>query len=133
MYQCHFKALSAEPTKWLNNVTAVAKHLHLGWTQLDTKNPYQGPLPNTWGHGRHDALIGLDSNGKFKTSKAAAYPAMLCKAIATAFFDTCISLKSFDKGDAKAALQSTRPISGDGKPQVGDCSSPADPNTSQGG
>eukprot|EP00973_Karenia_brevis_P042676 5905744-Karenia_brevis.AAC.1 len=60
MYQCHFGALSAKPTRWLGNITAFAKHLHLGWPQFDNNNnSYQGPVPNTCGHERHEPLIGL--------------------------------------------------------------------------
>ena len=80
MYQCKFEAPTSKPTRWMDNITAFKRHLHLGWPVFDKHRAYQGPLPASCGHAQHAPLIGLNQQGLFATSKAAAYPPLLCKA-----------------------------------------------------
>eukprot|EP00973_Karenia_brevis_P020651 2835415-Karenia_brevis.AAC.1 len=67
MLQCKFGAETSKPTRWMSNAAPFARHLYLGWPELDDQNNYKGPLPKNCGHQWHGALIG-QKEGKFRTA-----------------------------------------------------------------
>ena len=77
IYQCQYGASTPKPTRFLSSIA------------FDSSDKYLGPLPKYCGHYHKQRLL-----GSVNTSTSAAYPADLCKAIATWTFSV------FDGGGA---------------------------------
>ena len=106
IFQCTFNAPTSKPTRLAVSREKFADEAGLlqykGMPRLRADGTYAGPLPKTCPHQSHqDSLIGKMPDGSWRTAPAAAYPPMLCKAMASylwhAFKATAPSLSS--KGD----------------------------------
>ena len=82
VHQCHYGATSPKPTRFLTSAASAQRMKHTGPPTLDRDGFYIGPLPRYCGHRSHEELIGLDEQGNWKSSAAAAYPEGLCSMIA---------------------------------------------------
>ena len=88
LFQCMFGAATSKPTRFVTDLQHWSSQMFWGPPQFQ-KDVYTGPLPTSCPHGKHDAqLIGLGSDGNWKTSPAAHYPGQLCEAIAVAILKT---------------------------------------------
>ena len=89
IYQCQYGASTPKPTRFLSSITATGTMRFMGPPSFDSSDKYLGPLPKYCGHHHKQRLL-----GSVNTSTSAAYPADLCKAIATWTFSV------FDGGGA---------------------------------
>ena len=63
----------------MSNLKEARLENNQGWPEFDAAGHYIGPLIGNCGHNSHPKqIVGLDDQGKFKTSAAAAYPSELC-------------------------------------------------------
>ena len=89
LFQCEFGAATPKPTRFLSDLKHFAGKFYVGAPSFDTEWRYKGPLPKTCPHpGQHEALIGVNEAGQWKTSPAAHYPGPLCPFIAEAIYNT---------------------------------------------
>ena len=89
IYQCQYGASTPKPTRFLSSIAATGTMRFMGPPSFDSADKYLGPLPKYCGHHHKQRLL-----GSVNTSTSAAYPADLCKAIATWTFSV------FDGGGA---------------------------------
>ena len=78
IYQCQYGASTPKPTRFLSSIAATGTMRFMGPPSFDSSDKYLGPLPKYCGHHHKQRLL-----GSVNTSTSAAYPADLCKAIAT--------------------------------------------------
>ena len=88
--QCNFGASSVRPTRFLTTLQNVASLGWTGWPRLAQKTfSYLGPLPLRCTCGsRRRPLVGKLQSGEFVTAAAAAYPPLLCRALARRVWQT---------------------------------------------
>eukprot|EP00435_Cladocopium_sp_Y103_P039389 s3778_g10.t1 len=83
IFQCVFGADTSKPTRFLSTIPGI-KSRYAKWPSFDSDGKYVGPLPCRCPHKRHvRRLIGKDAQGRWVTGPAAAYPAGLCKYLAS--------------------------------------------------
>ncbi|CAL1141183.1 unnamed protein product [Cladocopium goreaui] len=108
IFQCAFGADTSKPTRFLSTIPGI-KSRYAKWPSFDQDGRYLGPLPARCTHKRHvRRLIGKDSQGRWVTGPAAAYPPGLCKYLATLVASV---LRKGDHHRVKEGLVSPRPVS----------------------
>ena len=89
IFQCEFGALTPKPTRFVTSLKHFSGNTFAGPPHFDKNWRYLGPLPTSCPHpGAHEALIGTDESGVWKTGPAAHYPGPLCKFLADAIVQT---------------------------------------------
>ena len=89
LFQCEFGAMTPKPTRFISDLRYFEGTFYLGAPQFDNNWKYMGPLPRGCPHpGQHDALIGVNAEGQWKTAPAAHYPGPLCLFLASAIYKT---------------------------------------------
>ena len=84
VYQCHYGAETPKPTRFMTTLKAAKASPFQSWPQFDSKRRYLGPLPSACSHRFHvKKLIGKSKTGAWVTAASAAYPAGLCKWLAS--------------------------------------------------
>ena len=68
-----------KPTRLLGRLARVTEVIFEGPPSHDSEGSYMGPLPKT---GVQAMVVGKDSLGDFRTGSTAAWPPMLCEALA---------------------------------------------------
>ena len=82
IFQCKYGADTSKPTRFLSSIPGI-QTMYSKWPAFDQQGKYVGPLPARCTHTRHvRRLIGKDSQGRWVTGPAAAYPPGLCKYLA---------------------------------------------------
>lgn len=123
IFQCEYGAQTPKPTRFVSSLEHFEGPLHLGVPRFDSHWRYLGPLPSSCPHpGQHEALIGVDSSGAWKTGPAAHYPGPLCKFLADAIGATWLE-SSAAKGSL-GAPSSDSPLRGKDVRIVSGCSGP---------
>ena len=89
LFQCEFGALTPKPTRFISDLCHFEGTFYVGAPRFDGAWKYLGLLPKSCPHpGQHDALIGVNEQGQWKTAPAAHYPVPLCLFLATAICKT---------------------------------------------
>ena len=87
-HQCQYPDTDRKkPTRLLSDLDDIDEFGHVGWPVFDAGGYYVGPLPLHCGHSHRQKTIGKSANGGFNTAPFAAYPAGMCKFIATKIFN----------------------------------------------
>ena len=99
LFQCEYGAATPKPTRFLSDLQHFEGVYYQGVPQFDKDWKYTGPLPRGCPHaGQHEALIGLDEGGQWKTAPAAHYPDKLCEFLAMAIYKSWKATSSVDMG-----------------------------------
>jgi len=96
LYQCAFGSDYRKPTRLTGNWANLPALGFSGWPRFDGLR-YVGPLPKKCGH-QHEALIGKDASGRFRTKPTAAYGPGLCRALAECMLATTAPSSSVPMG-----------------------------------
>ena len=75
--QCWSGTDFPKPTRFLTNLEAAAALGISGVPEFHVSRVYKGPLPQRCGHEHKTSLMTIESDGKFGTSRTAAYPGPL--------------------------------------------------------
>ena len=101
VFQCAFHARSSKPTRFLTSLDFPDVQFPGLQHCLDSDGKYKGPLPPHCPHGphAHAALVGKDSDGRWKTEPSATYPPELCRWIAYSAWPNLLRLR---EGEGKS-------------------------------
>ena len=106
VFQCGFGAETSKPTRFAGNLPGLTALGWPGWPRLSKVFSYLGPLPDQCRCGvRHRPLLGKTQQGTFRTAPSAAYPPLLCKALARGILETQVATPSVGVGDQSPPVE----------------------------
>ena len=116
LFQCHFGAHFAKPTRLLTNLRAFLQNppKYASLPSFDASHRYTGPLPRQCPHGdSHGPLIGKDAQTHaWRTAPSAAYPPAMCRWLATAIADSAAPSLPAGGVDSSEAAEVPEPPAG---------------------